>query len=159
MAVVTGSLRDFGLSAVPDLTPVIDFTPSSGGVGAGVVLIDRPVSVTPNTSGSFSVTLQPLDMVRPAAFYTITVRWLNGDGIPVGFTEIPGRLWVVEPGGTVSDLLRTGSGAPGMVWVGLVPPPERGPFTYWYVSNPLGADLPGIPPRGYDIGDLIDWTN
>lgn len=153
MAIVTGTLTDFGLTLLPGLQPVVIFQADSPGVSPGTVFVDRPIEVVPNSSGAFSVNLQPLDVVRPATFYRVTVKWLDSGGAFIGFNEIPGKLYVTSAGGKIGDLLATEGGAPGLTWVGLTEPPTNGPYTSWLRMDPNNID--DFDPT---VGDYYEWS-
>lgn len=151
MATVTGSLMDLGLTVMPGLHPEITFT-ADPGVDGGTIVAGRPVVVIPAADGAFSVNLWPTTTLRPATYYRITVRWLDAAGNFIGMSEIPAYLYVSDLGGVLGDLLVT-SGAPGMTWYGLEPPPIRGPFTSWLRVDPNNPD--DYTP---ETGDLYEWS-
>jgi len=152
MAIVTGSMTDLGLSPIPGLQPRLGFQ-ADAGIDSGTVRIDRLIEVVPNALGVFSVNLAPTDTIRPATSYRLTVTWLDALGQPAGFAEIPGRLYVPADGGALGDLITTDGGAPGLTWVGLEPPAERGPFTSWLRMDPDNID--DFDPAS---GDYYEWS-
>jgi hypothetical protein len=81
------------------------FTPSSAGVFRPRIFTARPVRITPNASGSFTVDLAATTLLRPDVWYELTIRWLD----PLaGYTstDFPGwKIRVPEEGGNIADLV------------------------------------------------------
>lgn len=151
MAIVTGSLRDFTTTAIPQArAPRIVFTPSGAGTTTTRLLASIPVVVTPDTSGAFSVDLAPTDQVMPAVYYRIRIEWLDASGGFVGVDIPDWSLAVPSSGGSIGDLL-TAPANSGSVWIGLDPPPKPVPGTWWLQTDINNPD----DPR--NTGILYEW--
>lgn len=136
MAVITGTLLDFSLDALAPYSPRLIFAGSQPATAGDRLLSTKPFGVRVEADGSFSVDVQPTDVVTPAAYYTIRIEWLDSAGGFVGVDFVDWRLYVPSEGGAVGDLLEAPSN-PGMVWVGLTPPPDPiTPGTWWLHANP-----------------------
>lgn len=143
MALVTGTLKDFGLDALAAYAPTIKFIPSGPGVNDTTLFASRVIEVVPAADGSFSVDLAPTEDVRPDRWYSISLGWLNGAGVPVGFDAIDWQLRVPIAGGTIPDLVNAPAN-PAQVWVSESAPANPTPGTWWL--NPT-------------TGDLNEWSN
>lgn len=158
MPFVTGTLSDFGLATIPNLSPVVVFEAESAGIDYGRVLITKPVEAIPDALGGFRVRLHSLATVEPPMGYRVSVKWLNGDGVPVGFDEIPGRLYVGDEDVLFGDAFVPDTSGAVRVWVGLTPPSNPAPGTWWLVQDPANPLDPGDPPAGRKLNELLKWS-
>lgn len=154
MALVTGTLSDFGLEPMTSLEPEIIFRPSDVGVVSGRLLATKPIRVRPFTSGYFQVELTSTDYVEPASWYTVEIRWLDFEGGYAAVDFVDWKLFVPQEGGAIGDLLESPVN-PAMVYVSLTPPTAgslpRG--TWWLESNPDNIDDPA------NTGILYEWSS
>lgn len=137
MALVTGFLSDFGLGDLSDHHPMFVFEPSGPAVGDVKVYAPRQIAVVTSTDGYFEADLQPNDVVHPATFYRVAIRWGGGRSI-----KLPWKLSVPSEGGPLADLLRVPSN-PAAVWIGITEPENPSPGTWWL--NP-------------ETGELQEWS-
>lgn len=143
MAVVTGTLSDFGLASLADMSPRIIFTPSGAGTNGSQLFSSTPVVVYPDSTGAFSVTLAATDGVTPEVWYAVSIEHLNAGGEFTHFDVLGYRLYVPEVGGNIGEM----PGAPlrtDTVLVSLAPPPDG--YIGWY----LNAAGPGVDPGDPD---------
>lgn len=137
MALVTGVLSDYQLGHLTGEHPTIVFQPSGPAVDAtGVFAPERATIVPISATGYFEADLQPTDTLRPAIYYTVSLQWGRGRR-----AQLPWRLSVPTGGGILADLLNVAA-APGLVWIGVDPPPTAG--------------VPWLDPV---TGDLYEWSN
>lgn len=143
MAIVTGTLNDFGLDALTAYSPEIAFIPSGPAVNAVKLLATRTVMASPGSDGSFTVDLAPTDNLRPERWYTIRIQWLDASGGYVGADFPDWRLYVPTAGGILADLIAA-PWNPALVWVG--------------ADAPTG--IPTVNTFWLDIitGDLKRWA-
>lgn len=152
MAVVTGTLTDFGLQSLAGLSPRIIFTASDPTTLGGRLFSTKPIVVIPSSSGAFSVDLQPTEFIMPEVFYRIRVEWLDSDGGYVGVDFFDWPLYVPEAGGAIGDLALTDAN-PQLAWVGVDEPPRLPVRTSWWLQvNPDDPD----DPRA--TGILWEWS-
>jgi hypothetical protein len=142
MALVTGTLSNFQLGSIAAFSPTITFTPSGPAVLTPYLLATKPITVVPETDGTFSLDLFE-NIGHPATWYTIRVEWLNGAGVPTGVDFIDWKLLVPPGGGALGDLIAVPSN-PAMVWTSETPPTDPTPGTWWF--NPT-------------TGDINEWSN
>jgi len=151
MAIVTGTLTDFGLQALTSLSPRIIFTASEPATLSGRLFATVPIVVTPSATGTFSVDLQPTDFVTPGVFYRVRVEWLDAAGGYVGVDLLDWPLYVPAGGGAIGDLVQVDAN-PALAWVGVDPPPQLPVRTVWWLQvNPDDPD----DPRA--TGILYEW--
>ncbi|MET0716419.1 MAG: hypothetical protein ABWY57_16050 [Mycetocola sp.] len=155
MAIITGYLRDFTNGYLADYKPVMVFQSTTPGVDGNNVLVDKPIEVTTSSIGRFDVDLKPSGPIRPAMYYTVSVKWLDSDGGFIGFNEIPGKLYVPDGGGMFGEFFTTETGAPGLTWVSLSPPPSPGVFTTWLRMDPNDFNPDDDDPT---VGDYYEWS-
>lgn len=148
MAVVTGTLRGFGLESLAAFQPEVVFTPSGPALHGDTVLATRPVVVIPAADGSFSATLSLTTFMQPAQAYRMSVRWLDPAGNYVSVDEFAWDLLVPAEGGAISALLAAPQN-PTTVWVGPTPPLNPGNGSWW-----LDASTDGTSGNG----DLYEWS-
>ena len=131
MATVTGTLSDFRLSTLSAYEPVIIFTPSSIGLLGARILARRPIEVRPNAAGYFEVDLASTDLVTPASWFDIAIRWLDPDGQQVSIDHTNDKLFVPYQDGTIADLLRAPSNNQLHVFMQDTEPDPWPPGTAW----------------------------
>ncbi|PZE66886.1 hypothetical protein [Curtobacterium sp. MCBD17_021] len=155
MAAITGALRDFGLNNLTPLSPRLVFTASAPAVTRSGIFSTRPVVAIPNGSGNFTVELQETASIRPAIFYRIRIEWMeDGEGTAgyVGVDLLHWPLFVPPEGGAIGDLIQAPANS-SAVWVGLLPPTDPTPGTWWLEMNPDDA----ADPR--NTGQLYEWSD
>lgn len=131
LATVTGALSDIGVAAFPTLSPRLIFTLSGPATEGTRVFATKPKVVPVNAgSGIFTVDLQTTTNLRPAAWYTITIEWLDPSGNYVAADFLEWKLFVPSGGGNLADLLETPVN-PMLFWAGPTPPPNPQPGQYW----------------------------
>jgi len=144
MAIVTGTLTDFSLDPLTPYMPLIVFKPSTAAVGV-TLMSARPIKVLPNSSGEFSVDLEPTDGLisgngKPV-FYRITLEWLNPDGGYIGKDFPDWELYVPAAGGDFAGLVN-GPVMSGLVWIGPTAPTNPDLYTGWIDTT---------------AGDIYEW--
>lgn len=151
MVTVTGTLNDFGLAALAPFAPELVFTPSGPAVTLENVILASRHIVVPVTEGHgfFSVELASTDDLTVEGWYTLQIQWLNPDaGLPdIDFPDW--RIYVPAEGGTLASMIKAPSN-PALVWVGLTPPDNPTPGTWWLVDDPQNP--------GTGSGDLMEWS-
>lgn len=139
MALVTGTLRDFGLQSLAEYSPQVIFTPSSPAIGGPYLLATEPVVAIPLIGGQFEANLIPTIDLRPDCWYTISIQWLNLDGDYIRKDFLDWKLRIPSAlGGEISDLLAAPPN-PSQAWVGESPPDNPAPGTWWL--NPTTGEL------------------
>ena len=149
MAVVTGTLSDFGLQSLVGRDPIVTFTASSAGVKGGRLFTSTPIKVTPDAAGAVSVNLEPTDGVVPEVWYRVSIEHLQLGGEYTHFDLLDFRLYVPEVGGPIGSLPGTPL-SPFYVLVSLDPPPA-GYRGWWLYSPAEGQEMPLNDPL---IGEL-----
>lgn len=139
MALVSGTLNDFGLESLDGFAPKLIFRPSGPGLSGIAVLASKAVEVVPAANGYFEVDLAPTVEVSPPIQYVIQLRWLEMYPSRKERVEtLPWKLEVPAAGGYLSDLLKTPSN-PALAWSGEEPPANPTPGTWWL--RPSNAEL------------------
>lgn len=149
MAVVTGTLSDFGLQSLVGKSPIITFTASSAGVKGGRLFSTTPIRVTPDAAGAFSVTLEATDGVVPEVWYQVGIEHLQTGGEYTHYDVLGYRLYVPDAGGQIGSLPGVPL-SPQNVLVSLDPPPP-GYRGWWLYSPAQGQTMPLDDPL---IGEL-----
>lgn len=168
MPAVTGNLKDIIGSSMDGREGVLIFTLNAANVvvGNGGVRPDTPYEVTPSSSGDFTVNLEATTGMFMDAWYTVSVRWLQGANGPQGraaalesFLDLQVR--VPSGGGRIDQLLSQGhgpGGAPGpngrVVWVSQSPPSKPRPWQLWLQQEP-GENPDPFDPK--NTGNLHEW--
>lgn len=148
MAVVTGTLRDFGLQSLAAFQAEIIFTPTGPALHGNTVLVTKPVVVVPASDGSFTATLFLTTFLQPAQAYRMSVRWFDSAGNYVMVDHFEWDLLVPAEGGPISELLAAPQN-PTTVWVGLNPPPKPVRGSWWLESSEDGLS---------GTGNLYEWS-
>jgi len=137
---VSGNLTDFNWEGRPELHPVLTFTPTGLGFnGSSGIFFPIPIDAIPNGSGgNWLVQLESATSQRDPDFhYTISCKWLNGEGYPVGYATSNYRLYVPVGGGNIGAIIN----APllrGDLWVstdGSVPSSAVAGDLIWFVQT------------------------
>ena len=152
MPIISGTLRDFGLTAFPGQNPVITFRANGPAVTqSGALLATKDINVTPDSAGDWSVSLAATDTLATGdVWYTISISWLDPANNYIGIDFPEWRLFVpAKGGGDLADLLEKPAN-PSLVWVGLTPPFAPTPRTKWLDMNPDGTA---------GSGNLYEWSN
>lgn len=152
MPTVTGFLQDFGENLLSDYSPELHFLPSGPAVGNVTLYATKPIVVIPNpVNGRFEVDLVQTTDLNPDRWFVIAIAWLDSvTGGYIGKDFLDWKLRVPPEGGQLADLMEAPSN-PGRAWVGLTPPPNPTPYTWWLHSNPDNI----LDPE--NTGDLYEW--
>lgn len=152
---ITGTLSDFGLDSLDAYNPSLVFTPSSPATTPdGQLLATRPITVTPDAAGAFTVDLVASSTTFPETYYLITVEWLDS---PSGFTakDFPGwRFYAPAGGGEIGDVGWAPSN-PALAYFSTSEPPGSNftDGTWW-----LDADM-ADPASVEASGILYEWSS
>jgi len=154
MAVVTGTLKDFGLAPLTSYQPQITFTPSSATGKNGELYAARPITVVPNSAGSFIVDLLPTEDAVTAVWYEVKIQWLDSDGGYAAVDFVNSKLFVPRAGGAIGALIEFPVN-PALVYISLSPPKAGNvpPGTWWMHSNPNDINDPA------NTGILYEWSS
>lgn len=159
MAVVTGTLKTFGLESLAGKRPVIVFEANKAATGPGGELFATdPVRVTPGTNDTFSARLQPTEgLITPDVHYKMFIEYLDSANNYVRVDNPDWTLRVPTAGGALGDLLQlprlnsalviTAPRAPA-VWLGL--------GAMWLHMDP---DDPNNPDNPNNTGNLYELRN
>lgn len=147
MSDVSGNIRDTGGISMVGKQVELVFTLNrpnvvAAGFAAGRLQPTSSVKVTPDALGDWTVTLSDTTTMFDDAWYTLQIRWINGEYGPVDFPDW--RIVVPPGGGQLQDLIvgagSTGPGGggsnPTLVWVSLTAPKNPKPFQLWLKNNP-----------------------
>jgi hypothetical protein len=105
MATITGTLYDCGLGNLVGKAPTLKFTLSNPATSSAGLFVTEPISVTPNASGAFSMTLEATATMNQNRYYNLSVTWLDS---AAAFNRVDFPDWrIVIPivGGTLSDII------------------------------------------------------
>jgi len=145
MPVVTGNLDDILGVPLTEFNPRIRIELSEPVVKDAYLFPTKPIYVTPEVDGSFSVNLISTDSMKPAAYYSMSVEWLDADNNFTGNDFLKWKLYVPAAGGDIGSLLV-------LPWT---------PYLAW--SGPEAPD--GIPTARVlwldtdsDTGELMMWS-
>ncbi len=149
MAEVTGSIKDILDESLAGRQVEIIFRLNNANIQttAGTLSRINPTAearVTPNAStGFFNVNLTPTEVMLFDAYYTISIRWVDGKGPERDF---PGwQLRVTRDGGTLTEMLVLGPpqghwGGPianlSMVLIALTQPENLQVGQLWLQASP-----------------------
>ena len=140
MPTITGNVSDvLGIPLPANRALRLRFELSDLGVNGQYVFITKPIYVTPDTDGSFSVNLIATGLMRPGGlYYKIAVEWLDSAlGMP-DVDYLPWKLFISDPltGGPIGDFLQMPI-RPDQVWVvaGTTPPDQSKPRDLLFDTN------------------------
>lgn len=159
MAVVTGTLKTFGMESLAGKQPLIVFEANKAATGPGGELFATdPVRVTPATDGTFSARLQPTEnLITADVHYRMWIEYLDSAN---NYVRIDNPDWVLRvptAGGTLSDLLKLPKVSSGLVITAPTAPPVwLGLGAMWLQSDPNDMDNPLNPAN---TGDLYELEN
>jgi len=151
MAKIWGTLLDFSLDPLSPYSPRLYLVPSEASTAGTLLLSSRPFPVGVADDGSFSVDVKPTDDIMPPAWYTVRVEWMDASGGFIGVDQWDYKINVPAEGGAIGDLMETPAN-PSRTWVGVDPPPNVAPGTWWLQVNPDDPD----DPRA--TGVLVEWV-
>lgn len=143
MPTVSGTLSDIGLAPLTGLKPELRFTPSSPAVDReGRVFASKPVEVTPNSAGAFTVTLAPTSGLLPVGtHWRVQVLHRSPSADASGFTVsdfLPLKIFVAGDT-TIGDAI--GEFTPNdFVYVG-EDAPNSAKSAYMFQFHPVTGDL------------------
>lgn len=145
MAIVNGTLTDFGLDPLALNDPVLIFRASSTGIaGLNLLSASKAVEAYPAYNGFFEVDLVSTSLISPeTTHYTVEIRYRDTLTRTLTTEKLPWQLLVPPEGGALGDLLRV-SANPALVWTGAEPPPAPTPGNWWL--NPDTGDLQELDP-------------
>lgn len=127
MAQVTGFVTDFGRREMYSASTEIHFIPNRPGMRQieNLILSARPIiSPVAIYTGFFTVELAANDrVIGDDSWYDVVIVYRNGVGVPIGFDEIPHRLYVTQAGGNITDLLQAVPGPMQVFWQPAEPSP------------------------------------
>jgi hypothetical protein len=135
MAIVSGTLTDYGFNPLQGLMPRVVFTGSQAARSSTRLFSTRPIVVTPAANGAFSVNIATTVGLIPDTWYTVSIRWLDpNDPSGTGLDVLLGRIRVPIEGGNLGDLFDGGAPS-GLIWIGITPPPEGFGYSWWIDTN------------------------
>ena len=140
MALVTGNLGTFGLTSVILRAPRILFVPSGPATAGSYLFASRPVEavIANDGSGAFTVNLMPTTEIRPAAWYTIRIEWLESASNYVGADFPEWKVFVPNEGGVIGDLIAT-PWNPTLVWWGESEPLNKPAYSSLWLNPSTGT--------------------
>lgn len=111
MPIKTGTLKTFGLTALPaGAQPLLTFRASRAAVSlSGEVLTPEPVTATLSADGTWQARLASTNGLPADVFYSVTVSWISG-GVPMDAT-LRERYYVDDQDGPLSPLPPAGTPA------------------------------------------------
>ena len=118
MPLITGTLTDFKTDLMSPYSPQIEFMPSGPATNetGTFLLATKPIIVTPDADGTFSVFLFPNELSRPATWYTVSIKWLHPEAGFIGQDFLPWKVSVPVAGGSIGSMIDAPLGR-GMVWI------------------------------------------
>lgn len=151
---ITGKLTDFGLDDLSPYNATVTFTPSSAATTTdGHLLSARPITVTPDSIGDFTVDLVSGETTMPAVYYLVTITYLAAISGGPGKDFPAWKLWVPVGGGAIGDIGWAPSN-PALAYIDVEAPPGDNftEGTWWLdadLADPINPDASGI---------LYEWT-
>jgi hypothetical protein len=117
MAIVTGTLADFGRANLITLNPELLFYPEDTTTSGSMLLMaDKPVSAVIDNAGNWTANLEPTENMSPRRYYKLRIRCRDTSGEFV-YADFPDwKLYVPSGGGEITSLLDTPLDT-GWVWV------------------------------------------
>jgi hypothetical protein len=151
----TGKLLNFGLANINGLNPVLTFQANKPAITTtGSYLATDPITVTPSSDGTFTVSLSTTDdLVTDDVYYTISAKWQAPDlnYIRADFPEW--RLYVPSGGGNIADLIKQPTNRSMVIKSPTNPGNNFGNGALWLQIDP--AD-PNNPTNPGNTGDLYE---
>ena len=133
MPTLTGSLSDIGLAPLVGQATKIELSPSVAAVdGNGRVFASKPVEVTPNAAGGFSVDLASTTNLRPqGAHWVMRLIW-RVNGSHMGWDFPPFKLHIGQDDLSLADAIQGDPSAwAQLLHVGVNPPSEERSVVAW----------------------------
>lgn len=115
MATVTGTLTDCGLGHLTGKAPQLVFTLSGSATDGSNLYATDPITVTPGTDGTWSISLAPTETMQQSRYYTLSVRWLDAAGNFIKVDVPDWQIFVPTAGGTITDITQNYTSNPLMV--------------------------------------------
>lgn len=159
MAVVTGTLKTFGLESLKGKRPVIVFEANKVGMGTnGELLATDPVKITPAADDTFTARLQQTEgLVTPGVHYTMFIEYMDSANNYVRLDNPDWKLRVPAAGGVISDLLQLPKINSALVITSPTAPPTwLGLGAMWLQMDPNDPNNPDNPAN---TGDLYELRN
>lgn len=159
MAVVTGTLKTFGLASLASKQPVIVFEANKPATGPGGELFATdPVRVIPEPDGTFTARLQPTEnLITPGVVYRMWIEYLDSANNYVRVDNPDWELRVPSAGGVLGDLLKLPKVSSGLVITSPTPPSLwLGLGAMWLQADPNDIDNPLNPAN---TGNLYELRN
>lgn len=141
LVTITGTLTDWGLAVLAAYQPQVVFTPEGPAFKGKRVLSTKPVKVTPDAIGDFTVQLEPTNDSRPYRRLTVSVEWQEpGRPGETGWrsVDVITGFQVPPQGGYIGDIAALDYD-PTSAWVGVLPPLNPAISTWWL--HPITGDL------------------
>lgn len=143
MPVVTGELKDIVGATLASrvgrlIFRLIEPNIMASGSSAGRILPTAEESVTPISSGAFSVNLADTSRMLTDGYYVLTIEWADSS---MPMSDFPDWQIRVGPnGGKLSGLIDSGGGRGGpnlsLVLMSLTEPPNLKRGQLWWKTNP-----------------------
>jgi hypothetical protein len=156
MATVTGKLLDFGLASINGLNPVITFRANKPATTTtGSFLATNPITVTPASDGTFSVSLSTTDdLVTGDVYYTISADWRAPDLNYMRADYPDWKVYVPSGGGNIADLIKQPVNRSIVITSPTNPGPNYGPGAYWLQLDPNDPNNPANPGNTGDLYEM-----
>lgn len=134
MPTVTGTLSDIGLAPLAGASPLLRFTPSASAVdGSGRVFASKPVEVSPNSAGAFSVSLaSTLNLLPHGTHWRLEVSFRHSTADGAGYTLSDFPALQVHVGTSDTSISDAVAGDP----------------TAWASLLHVGVEPPAVPRAG-----------
>lgn len=157
MAVVTGTLRTFGLDSLAGKQPLIVFEANKPATSpTGELLATDPVRVTPESNGEFSARLAATDgLITEGVHYKMWIEYLDSAN---NYVRVDNPDWVLRvpaSGGTLGDLLQFPKVSSGLVITSPTPPSLwLGLGAMWLQMDPNDPNNSDNPANTGDLHEL-----
>lgn len=132
MATVTMDVRQFNLSLPSEAKRlIVRFVPSDAAAGRSHVFFGDEVRLLTPPDGRIVTELAPTTRLNPRTWYSIFFDWFDRYDTPNwdldGWSQLPGRLYVPDAGGDVTDLMVAPEEGRNPGYLFWEPPPGPGP--------------------------------